>query len=86
MAIDDESYDWLAALIDIRRSQRIGAGRRLGQQKLQVRRGPSLITQLVAAGEFSLQIDSHHQEVINKKKAGAPVDYIFPNPSCRRNL
>ncbi|MGZ8427806.1 MAG: ABC transporter substrate-binding protein [Candidatus Binatia bacterium] len=81
MALDDESYDWLAALIDhYGEAKGLELATRLGQQKLQVRRGPSLITQLVAAGEFSLQIDSHHQEVISKKKAGAPVDYIFPQP------
>ena len=81
MAIDDESYDWLAALIDYYgEAKGLELAGRLGQQKLQVRRGPSLIAQLVAAGEFALQIDSHHQEVINKKKAGAPIDYNFPQP------
>ena len=81
MAIDDESHDWLAALIDhYGEAKGLELASRIGQQKLQVRRGPSLITQLVAAGEFALQIDSHHQEVINKKKAGAPIDYHFPQP------
>jgi len=81
MAIDDESYDWLAALIDhYGEAKGLELAGKIGQQKLQVRRGPSLITQLVAAGEFALQIDSHHQEVINKKKAGAPIDYNFPQP------
>jgi len=81
IAIDDESYDWLAALIDYYgEAKGLELASRIGQQKLQVRRGPSLIAQLVAAGEFALQIDSHHQEVINKKKAGAPIDYNFPQP------
>lgn len=81
MAIDDESYDWLAALVDYYgEAKALELASRLGQQKLQVRRGPSLIVQLVAAGEFALQIDSHHQEAVNKKKAGAPIDYNFPQP------
>jgi iron(III) transport system substrate-binding protein len=87
MAIDDESYDWLAALIDYYgEAKGLELASRLGHQKLHVRRGQSLITQPVAAGEFSLQIDSHHQEVINKKRAGAPSTIISPNLSCRRNL
>jgi len=81
MAIDDESFDWLAALIDYYgEAKGLELATRIGQQKLQVRRGPALIAQLVAAGEFALQIDSHHQEVINKKRAGAPIDYNFPQP------
>jgi hypothetical protein len=35
---------------------------------------------LVAAGEFHIEIDGHHQEAIAKKKAGAPIDYVFPLP------
>lgn len=81
MAIDDESYDWLAALIDYYgETKALELAGKLGQQKLQVRRGPALIVQLVAAGEFAVQIDSHHQEAVNKKKAGAPIDYNFPQP------
>lgn len=81
LAIDDESYDWLAALIDYYgETKALELAGRIGQQKLQVRRGPALIVQLVAAGEFALQIDSHHQEAVNKKKAGAPIDYNFPQP------
>jgi iron(III) transport system substrate-binding protein len=81
MAVDDESFDWLAALLDYYgESKGIELANRIGQQSLHVRRGPTLITQLVAAGEFHIEIDGHHQEAIAKKKAGAPIDYIFPQP------
>jgi ABC-type Fe3+ transport system substrate-binding protein len=81
MAIDDESFDWLAALLDYYgEAKGIELATRIGQQSLQVRRGPTLITQLVAAGEFHLEIDGHHQEAMAKKKAGAPIDYQFPQP------
>jgi iron(III) transport system substrate-binding protein len=81
MAIDDESYDWLAAVLDYYgESKGIELATRIGQQQLHVRRGPTLITQLVAAGEFHMEIDGHHQEAIAKKKAGAPIDYVFPEP------
>ncbi|HEY6366260.1 MAG TPA: extracellular solute-binding protein [Candidatus Binatia bacterium] len=81
MALDDESFDWLAALLDYYgESKGIELATKIGQQQLHIRRGPTLITQLVAAGEFHLEIDGHHQEAIAKKKAGAPIDYIFPQP------
>jgi iron(III) transport system substrate-binding protein len=81
MAVDDESFDWLAALLDYYgEAKGIEIATKLGQQKLNVRRGPTLLTQLVAAGEFFLEIDGHHQEAIAKKKAGAPIDYNFPQP------
>jgi iron(III) transport system substrate-binding protein len=81
MAIDDESFDWLAAVLDYYgESKGIELATRIGQQSLHVRRGPTLITQLVAAGEFHLEIDGHHQEAMAKKKAGAPIDYQFPLP------
>jgi iron(III) transport system substrate-binding protein len=81
MAVDDESFDWLAALLDYYgESKGIELATKIGQQSLHVRRGPTLITQLVAAGEFHLEIDGHHQEAIAKKKAGAPIDYVFPQP------
>jgi iron(III) transport system substrate-binding protein len=81
MAVDDESFDWLAALLDYYgESKGIEIATKIGQQSLHVRRGPTLITQLVAAGEFYLEIDGHHQEAIAKKKAGAPIDYVFPQP------
>ena len=81
MAVDDESFDWLAAVIDYYGEPKgTELAAKLGQQKLNVRRGPTLLTQLVAAGEFFVEIDGHHQEAIAKKKAGAPIDYNFPQP------
>jgi iron(III) transport system substrate-binding protein len=81
LAMDTESYDWLAALMDYYGEAK-GAelAGKIGAQKLNVRRGPTLGMQLVAAGEFPVQIDGHHQEAIAMKKRGAPVDYIFPQP------
>jgi hypothetical protein len=81
MAVDDESYDWLAAMLDYYgEAKGMELAAKIGQQSLQVRRGPTLITQLVAAGEFHIEIDGHHQEATAKKKSGAPIDYIFPQP------
>jgi len=45
---------------------------------LNIRKGRSLVSQLVAAGEFPVQIDAHHHEAVALRQAGAPVDYVFP--------
>ena len=81
MAIDDESFDWLAAMLDYYgEAKGIELATKIGQQSLNVRRGVTLIAQLVAAGEFQVEIDCHHQEATAKKKIGAPIDYNFPQP------
>ena len=53
--------------------------RSLGVQQLNIRKGRTLVSQLVA-GEFPLQIDAHHHEAVSLRKAGAPIDYVFPEP------
>ena len=49
-------------------------------RSLNIRKGRTLVSQLVAAGEFPVQIDAHHHEAVALKKAGAPIDYLFPEP------
>jgi iron(III) transport system substrate-binding protein len=81
LGMDTQSYDWLAAAMDYygeKNGKEIG--QKLGKQNLQLRNGPTLLAQLVSAGEFPVQVDSYHQEATKLKKAGAPVDYVFPSP------
>jgi iron(III) transport system substrate-binding protein len=81
LGMDEDADDWLAAVMDYygdARGKEIA--RALGAQHLNIRKGRTLVAQLVAAGEFPLQIDGHHHEAVALKKAGAPVDYVFPEP------
>jgi iron(III) transport system substrate-binding protein len=81
LGMDKDADDWLAAVLDYygdARGREIA--RALGTQQLNVRQGRSLVSQLVAAGEFPVQIDAHHHEAVSLRKAGAPVDYVFPEP------
>ncbi len=81
MGIDSESFDWLAALLDYYgESKGAELAGKIGNQKLNIRRGENLLTQLVAAGEFQVHIDSYYHEAVEKKKTGAPLDYNFPQP------
>jgi iron(III) transport system substrate-binding protein len=81
LGMDKDADDWLAALLDYYGDDKgKQIARNLGAQNLQIRNGRSLVSQLVAAGEFPVQIDAHHHEAVALRKAGAPVDYIFPEP------
>ena len=79
--MDQDADDWVAAVLDYYGD---GKGkqviRSLAAQNLQIRKGRTLVSQLVTAGEFPLQMDAHHHEVVALRKAGAPVDYVFPEP------
>ena len=81
LGMDKDADDWLAAIMDYygdERGKQIARG--LGAQQLNIRTGRSLVSHLVAAGEFPVQIDAHHHEAVALKKAGAPIDYVFPEP------
>jgi iron(III) transport system substrate-binding protein len=81
MGMDQDADDWLAAVLDFygdEKGKQIVRG--LAAQNLNIRKGRTLVSQLVTAGEFPLQIDAHHHEAVALKKSGAPVDYVFPEP------
>lgn len=81
LTIDQEAFDWLAAILDYYGEEKgKEIARSLGEQKLQIRRGHNLIAELVAAGELPVTIDAYLHEALRLKKAGAPVDYHFPEP------
>ena len=59
MALDLESYDWLAGILDTMGEEKgMDFAKKLAAQNVHVQRGHSLLMQLVAAGELKLEIDS----------------------------
>jgi iron(III) transport system substrate-binding protein len=81
LGMDQDADDWLAALLDFYGDEKgKQIARNLGGQNLNIRKGRTLVSQLVAAGEFPVQIDAHHHEAVSLRQAGAPIDYIFPEP------
>jgi iron(III) transport system substrate-binding protein len=81
LVMDAEASDWLAAVLDFYGEAKGKAfAQKLGAQNIQIRNGVSLTTQLVAAGEFPLFVDGYLQEATKLKMAGAPIDYIIPEP------
>ena len=63
--MDKDADDWLAAIMDYYGDERgKQIARSLGAQQLNIRKGRTLVSQLVAAGEFPVQIDAHHHEAV----------------------
>ena len=81
LGMDDESYDWIAALIDYYGEDK---GRqfaeRLGRQQLNLRKGNTLLGQLVAAGEIPLMVDGYNHTGYLLRQKKAPIELIFPEP------
>ncbi|HEY1235523.1 MAG TPA: extracellular solute-binding protein [Candidatus Binatia bacterium] len=81
MGMDQDADDYIAALLDYYGDEKgKQMVRALGAQQLNIRKGRTLVSQLVAAGEFPIQIDAHHHEAVALRQAGAHVDYVFPEP------
>ncbi|HEX9446319.1 MAG TPA: extracellular solute-binding protein [Candidatus Binatia bacterium] len=81
LGMDNTDYDWLASLIDAYgRGRALEYAGRLAKQRLDMRRGPTLLAQLAVAGEFPVVVDAFPEEVLQLKNAGAPVDFILSEP------
>src|ERR1051325_450351 len=84
LVMDREEYDWLAAMIDLMGESRttVFFKRLVTEQGLKFKRGHSLITQLVAAGEHDLLIDGYVHSAIQFKAKVAPINFVFMNPTA----
>lgn len=81
LALDIESYDWLAGMLDIMGEEKgLAFARKLAAQKIRLQRGHSMLTQLVAAGESNIMVDGYHFQILNFMGKGAPLDFIVPDP------
>jgi iron(III) transport system substrate-binding protein len=81
MAMELESYDWLAALLDYYGEEKGKAlAEKLGRQQPDFRRGSTLLSQLAAAGEFAIHIDGYNHTAYQLKQKKAPIEYVFPEP------
>ena len=81
LGMDDESYDWIAALMDYYGEEKGKQfAERLGRQQLNLRKGNTLLGQLVAAGEIPLMVDGYNHTGYLLKSKGAPIELIFPEP------
>jgi iron(III) transport system substrate-binding protein len=74
-AMDEDESEWYAAMLDVLGRERGTAFMRaLARQNPQLRRGHSLLSKLLVAGDFPLAL-VHAAEVEEAKRSGAPVEW-----------
>jgi len=81
MALDQNEDRWFANMLHLMGEKKgLEFMEALAKQQINFRRGRSLITQLLAAGEFDLQIVAYWYRPHTLKKQGAPVDWLAMEP------
>ncbi len=92
LGIEAEDFDWFAQVvtdIDAMQGAREGAGLRLfrdivAANGISVRKGHSLLTNLVAAGEVPLALTVYGFLAEQAKRKGAPLDWFVMPPAIAR--
>ncbi len=81
MALDQEGYEWFAGLLEFMGEEKgTRFARQLVDQGIAIRRGHTLLSQLVAAGEFKLVLDQYDHISFRAAQSGSPTNYFFLNP------
>ena len=76
LAMDEDEVEWFASMLDYYgREKGMRFMQALARQEPQLRRGHTLLSKLLSAGDFPLAI-VHAQEMDEGKKAGEPVDWV----------
>ena len=78
---DTEEYYLFGALLKARGKEKaLEYWRRLAAQQINFRKGYTLISELVAAGEFPVAVALYQHRVDEYAEKGAPLQWIAPNP------
>jgi ABC-type Fe3+ transport system substrate-binding protein len=81
LAMDSQSYYWFGALVqDMGEEAATRLLRGLNDQQLHQVRGRRLLTQLVAAGEYDLAVETNLNTVLTMSQQGAPVWFAPVRP------
>lgn len=78
LALDLEPHTWMGGMIKAFGKERaIELFKGLARQGLHLRKGRTLRAQLMAAGEFPASIEQTESKLVQMKRAGAPLDYLY---------
>ena len=83
ISLETEEYQWFYHLVQIMgRDKGLDFMRKFAGQNLQMRKGHTLLAQLVAAGESALATVVYSNRVERMKMTGAPIDWVrFKGPT-----
>jgi iron(III) transport system substrate-binding protein len=87
MIMDNTAHDLLAGWIDLWGEAKAASflKRLTEEQQLTFsRQSHTFMTQLVAAGEHDLIVDGYAHNAVKFKSEGAPIDFVFMNPTILR--
>jgi iron(III) transport system substrate-binding protein len=81
IGLDAKSYEWFAIVVrGLGEEKGLGFMRQLAKNKIQLRNGRELVSELVAAGEFRLALTAYSQNYESLKQRGAPVEWVALDP------
>ena len=85
MLLDTDDYEWYIALLThFGREKGMQYMKSLAKQNLSMRRGRTLQTQLLMAGEQPIAIALHAHTVLDFKQKGAPIDWNILDPAIAK--
>jgi iron(III) transport system substrate-binding protein len=81
MALESGDFDWMATMTQTMGTERgMAFFRRLGEMHPQLRKGHTLLAELVAAGEVPVGLTVYNSNVESMKRRGAPIDWVPVQP------
>jgi extracellular solute-binding protein len=82
MALDSRDYEWYISQIHLLGGEEKAREymKQLARQEIQIRDGHGLLAQLLAAGEFPLQLTLRDELAEDLIKSGAPIDWVAFEP------
>ena len=90
LGMDAEEYYWFGAMLEVMgREKGLGFMRALAAQEPDFRKGHTLLTELLSAGEFPVVVALYQHRVDEFISKGAPVQWILSHPligSSRHNV
>jgi iron(III) transport system substrate-binding protein len=76
LALESDDVPWFASVVKaMGETQGTAYFRRLAAMKPSMRKGHTLMAEMVAAGEIEIAIDTHVQGVARLKEKGAPIEW-----------
>jgi iron(III) transport system substrate-binding protein len=81
MALESGDFDWMATMIEVMGRERgMAFFRRLGEMRPELRKGHTLLAELITAGEVPVGLTVYNSNVESMKRRGGPIDWAPVQP------